>query len=372
MTPRVPFLALAPGPDAPAVREAIDRVLARGWFILGPELAAFEEEFARASGAAHAVGVANGTDALALILRALGIGAGDEVITTAISAAFTGLAIQMAGATPVFVDVDDERATIDPEAIEEAVTPRTAALMPVHLYGQPADMTRIEAIASRRGLALIEDACQAHLATCGGRPVGTFGVAGAFSFYPTKNLGAAGDAGAIVTNDGALAERLRRLRNGGQSDRYHHPEPGVNSRLDEIQAAVLRARLPFLAEWTARRRALGAAYRAALAGTSVRVPRELDAGHVYHLFPVRTPRRDAFMRHLDQQGIGSIVHYPIPLPKQGAFRTATGATPNADRITAEVCSLPLHPALTDADQAAVVDAVRLWHPEAPTSQTASS
>src|SRR4029077_6057941 len=222
----------------------------------GPEVEAFESEFAQAMGAAHAVGVGNGTDALALILRALGIGAGDEVITTPLSAAYTALAITMSGATPIFADIDPIRFTIDPERIAAAIGPRTRALLPVHLYGQAADMTAIERLASAHNLAIVEDCCQAHSATAAGRPVGTLGAAGAFSFYPTKNLGALGDGGAVVTNDRALADRLRRLRNGGQSAHYRHDEFGVNSRLDDIQAAVLRARLTFLPRWTARRRAL--------------------------------------------------------------------------------------------------------------------
>jgi len=216
---RIPFMSLVPGEDAADVRLAIDRVVARGWFVLGPEVGAFEQEFADASGAAHAVGVGTGTDAIALILRALGIGAGDEVITSPLSAAYSALAIMMAGARPVFADVDARRATIDPACIEGRIGPRTRAIMPVHLYGQPADMAAIERIASRHQLAIVEDCCQAHLATADGRPVGTIGAAGAFSFYPTKNLGALGDGGAIVTNDAALCERLKRLRNGGQTDR---------------------------------------------------------------------------------------------------------------------------------------------------------
>ena len=226
--PRIPFMSLVPKDDAADVRAAIDRVIARGWFVLGPEVEAFEQQFAAASGAAYAVGVGTGTDAIALILRALGIGAGDEVITTPLSAAYSALAIMMAGARPVFTDIDPVRMTIDPRQIEAAIGPKTRAILPVHLYGQPADMAAIEAIAAKHHLAIVEDCCQAHLATSGGRPVGTIGAAGAFSFYPTKNLGALGDGGAIVTSDRTLADRLKRLRNGGQTDRYHHVEPGIN------------------------------------------------------------------------------------------------------------------------------------------------
>jgi len=248
--PRIPFLSLAPSsPGAAAggagngeqdVRDAIDRVISRGWFVLGPEVDAFESEFASAMGASHAVGVGSGTDAIALILRALNIGPGDEVITSPLSAAFTALAVMMAGARPVFADVDPSRLTIDPEEAARAITPLTRAILPVHLYGQPADMSAIERLAARHNLAVVEDCCQAHLATAGGRPVGSIGIAGAFSFYPTKNLGAMGDGGAVVTNDRPLADRIRRLRNGGQRDRYRHDEFGVNSRLDEMQAASPR------------------------------------------------------------------------------------------------------------------------------------
>src|SRR5437773_2352339 len=312
-------MKLTPGEDAPALRAAIDRVVARGWFILGPEVEAFENEFAAAMGGARAVGVGTGTDALALILRAIGIGEGDEVITTPLSAAYSALAIMMAGARPVFADIDAERLTIDPDAVERAIGPRTRAIMPVHLYGQPADMAAIERIAARHNLAVVEDCCQAHLATAGGRPVGTIGVAGAFSFYPTKNLGALGDGGAVVTNDRALADRIKRMRNGGQTDRYHHVEPGVNSRLDEMQAAILRARLPFLGPWTKRRRSLAARYRAALSGGLVDAAPELDTGHVYHLFVVlahdRTAREDLQTR-LAAEGIETLIHYPVPIPRQ--------------------------------------------------------
>jgi dTDP-4-amino-4,6-dideoxygalactose transaminase len=290
--------------------------------------------------------VGTGTDAIALALRVLGIGPGDEVITTPLSAAYTALAVMMAGARPVFADIDDERLTIDPRAIEAAITPRTAAILPVHLYGQPADMRAIAAIAERHGLAIVEDCCQAHLATCGGRPVGSFGVAAAYSFYPTKNLGALGDGGAVTVNDATLAERLRRLRNGGQRTRYHHDEFGVNSRLDELQAAILRARLAFLPEWTRTRRALAAAYRVALQGTPVRVPAELDEGHVYHLFVVRSAARAELQDALRARGIDTLIHYPVPIPRQPALVSETPAQcPVADRACGELVSLPLYPSL---------------------------
>ena len=357
MSARVPFNALTPGEDAAAIRAAIDRVIERGWFVLGPEVEAFEAEFAAACGAPHAVGVGTGTDAITLILRALGIGAGDEVITTPLSAAYSAIAVVMAGARPVFADIDPERLTLDPAAIERAITPRTRALLPVHLSGQPADMRQIEAIATRHRLAIVEDAAQAHLATSDGRPVGTIGVAGAISFYPTKNLGALGDGGAVITRDAALAARVKRLRNGGQTSRYHHEEAGANSRLDEMQAAILRARLPYLAGWTARRRAIAAAYRFALEGAAVTVPREFDAGHVYHLFPVLTPRREAFMAHMTARGVETLIHYPVPIGRQPALAAFDPANcPAADRICAEVVSLPMYPGLREADISAVAAA----------------
>jgi len=358
---RVPFGSPAPREDAADVRAAIERVVASGWYVLGPEVSAFETEFADACGAAHAVGVGTGTDAIALILRALGIGPGDEVITTPLSAAYTALAVMMTGARPVFADVDPERLTIDPAAVEAAITSRTRAILPVHLYGQAADMRALQRIAERHNLALVEDACQAHLATSDGRPVGTIGVAGAFSFYPTKNLGALGDGGAIVTGDSGLAARLRRLRNGGQTNRYHHQEPGLNSRLDEMQAAILRARLPYLRAWTTRRRTAAAGYRTALRGGPVHVLQEFDAGHVYHLFVVRTAHRARLQQHLTADGIDTLVHYPVPIPRQPALSAESPADcPVAARACDEVLSLPLHPGLTDQDVAAVAASVRLF------------
>jgi dTDP-4-amino-4,6-dideoxygalactose transaminase len=351
--PRIPFLSLTPGEDATAIRTAIDRVVSRGWFVLGPEVEAFESEFAAAAGAAHAVGVGSGTDAIALVLRALGIGAGDEVTTTPLSAAFSALAILMTGARPVFADIDSSRLTLDPDAVARAIGPRTRAILPVHLYGQAADMTALEALAARHGLALLEDCCQAHLATAGGRPVGTIGAAGAFSFYPTKNLGALGDGGAVVTNDRAIADRVRRLRNGGQADHYRHVEPGVNSRLDEMQAAILRARLPFLPRWTGRRRALAARYRERLAGAAVRPAPEIDAGHVYHLFVVLADdraARDDLRARLAADGIETLVHYPVPIPQQPAFAAIHPADcPTASLVCDAIVSLPLHPAMGEAD-----------------------
>jgi dTDP-4-amino-4,6-dideoxygalactose transaminase len=344
---RIPFLDLRLREDAADVRNAIARVIERGWFVLGPELDQFEREFATVCGTAYTAGVGTGTDAIALALRALGIGPGDEVITTPLSAAYSALAILMSGARPVFADIDPDRLTVDPAAVAAAVGPRTAAILPVHLYGQPADMSALTTVARRHNLAIVEDCCQAHLATCDGAAVGTFGAAAAFSFYPTKNLGALGDGGAVATSDAALADRIKRLRNGGQTDRYHHGEPGVNSRLDEIQAAILRARLPFLATWTQGRRDRAAHYRRVLAlARAVRVPAEHDIGHVYHLFTVLARERDRLRDHLATRGIETLVHYPVPIPCQPALASSNPARcPRAEQACGEIMSLPLHPGL---------------------------
>jgi dTDP-4-amino-4,6-dideoxygalactose transaminase len=344
---------------------AIARVLDSGRFVLGPEVEAFERELAETFGAREAVAVGNGTDALHLALRARGVGAGDEVITTSISAAFSALAILHAGARPVFVDVDPRTLNIDPAAAARAVTPRTKALLPVHLYGHPADMDPLLRLARERGLVLVEDACQAHGARYRGRPVGTLaGEAGigALSFYPTKNLGALGDGGAVLVNEPATAALLRRLRNGGQRDRYRHEHEGWNSRLDELQAALLRVGLAHLPAWTARRRALAALYHDALRGTGIEpLAEQAYAQAVWHLFVVRHPRRDALSEALGKRGIGTLVHYPIPLHLQPAFASLGGKRgdlPVVEKASDEILSLPLYPELDDAAAGRVVDAVR--------------
>jgi dTDP-4-amino-4,6-dideoxygalactose transaminase len=354
----IPFLKLAPGEDSDAVAMAMRRVVERGWFILGPELEAFEREFAGATGSAHAVGVGSGTDALAIALRALDIGPNAEVITSPLSAAYTALAILAVGATPVFADIDPDRLTLDPRAVAAVITPRTAAIMPVHLYGQATEMPALMKIASRHGLAVVEDCCQAHLATCGGRPVGSFGAVAAYSFYPTKNLGALGDGGALTSGDATLAARARRIRNGGQSDRYRHDEFGVNSRLDEIQAAILRTRLQWLPAWTERRRTLARQYRSALSDSAaVTVPPEKDAGHVYHLFPVLSMERETVREHLRQAGIETLIHYPIPIHKQKAIASPADC-PVAERVCNQVFSLPLYPALENGAVQQIASALR--------------
>jgi dTDP-4-amino-4,6-dideoxygalactose transaminase len=342
---------------------AMERVLRRGWFVLGAEGEAFEAEWAAYCGTAHAVGVGNGTDAIQLVLRAAGIGPGDEVIVPALTAAFTALAVSMAGATPVFADVDARRHTLDPAALEAAITPRTAAVIAVHLYGCPADMAAILPIARRHGLLVIEDAAQAHGARVGGVRAGGLGDVAAFSFYPSKNLGAYGDGGAVVTGNEALAHRARALRHGGQQRTYEHVALGTNSRLDEIQAAILRAKLPHLDAWNERRRALAACYDAGLAGQRDLALPAAPGGveHVYHLYVVRSPRRDSLRAFLAEHGIAAAIHYPCPVHLQPAYEALgyrVGACPNAEAAAREVLSLPLFPQLSDGEAARVVDAVR--------------
>ena len=342
---------------------ALARVLDSGWFILGPEGEAFERELAAAFGTGDAVGVASGTEAIQLALSAVGVGAGDEVVTSPLTAAFTGLAVLAAGARPVFADLDPATLNVSPEAVARAITPRTKALLPVHLHGHPADLDPLLQIARERGIPLVEDACQAAGARYKGRVVGALSGVGALSFYPTKNLGALGDGGAVLVNDPALAARLRRARNGGQTDRYHHAEPGINSRLDEMQAAVLRVGLRHLEAGNARRRELAALYRRELAeADGIVLPGEQAyARSNHHLFVVRHPRRDALMAALRERGIATLIHYPVPLHLQGAFAALGGRRgdfPVAEKAAGEVLSLPLYPEMTDAQALSVAAAVR--------------
>lgn len=344
---------------------AIERVLRRGWFVLGEEVEAFEIEWAAYCGAAHAVGVGNGTDAIEIVLRAAGIGRGDEVIVPALTAAFTALAVSAAGATPVFADVDPARYTLDPAAFEAAITPRTQAVLPVHLYGCPADMTAIGDIARRYHLLVIEDAAQAHGATYGGRRAGTLGDVAIFSFYPSKNLGAYGDGGAIVSNDASLAAKARLLRHGGQRVTYEHELAGVNSRLDEIQAAILRAKLPHLEAWNARRQALAARYGTALAGSGdlVLPSTPPDTTHVFHLYAVRSKAREALRDYLAGAGVGTGTHYPKAVPLQPAFAgqsPAPGTWPHAEAIAGDILSLPMFPQLEDGEVRQIANLMRIF------------
>lgn len=365
---RIPFLDA--GRSYLELREEIDaaiqRVLRSGWYIMGEELEAFEAEFAEYCGAKHCVGVGNGLDALHLALRAYGIGAGDEVIVPAHTFIATWLAVTCAGAKPVPVETGDDAAyTISPERIAAAITPRTRAIIPVHLYGRPADMDPIKQIACRHGLKVIEDAAQAHGARYQGHRAGSLGDAAAFSFYPAKNLGAFGDGGAVTTDDSALAAKLRALRNYGSSTKYVHGLFGLNSRLDPLQAAILRVKLRHLDEWNARRLSLVECYRRRLAGSGVVLPAE-TAGFesVYHLFVVRTAERDALQAGLKEAGIETLIHYPIPPHMQGVFSGfVTTALPLAERLAAEVLSLPMGPHLSLDDVATIAGHIkRLMRP----------
>ena len=340
------------------VRNAIERVLASNWFVLGGELDAFEQAFADYCGVGACVGVANGTDAIELALRACGVGPGDEVIVPAFTANFTALAVSAAGATPVLVDVCTDTATLDPSGIEPAVTSATKAVVPVHLYGQPADMGPICETARRHNLWVIEDVAQAHGARYRGRRVGSLGDVGAFSFYPTKNLGAYGDGGAVTTNDPELAARVRVLRHGGIAEGYMSVVKGRNSRLDEMQAAILSAKLPHLDAWSERRRAIAHSYSEAVGSAAgLQTPlQQAGSDHVYHLYVVCSERRDGLAAHLQARGIGTKVHYPHALHELEAYpewHALSGQFPNAERLARTVLSMPMFPELTAAEVAAV-------------------
>jgi dTDP-4-amino-4,6-dideoxygalactose transaminase len=362
----------------PEIDAAVARVLAGGWYILGPEVTAFEEEFAAYLGAAHAVGVANGTDALMLALRACGVGAGDEVITVSHTAVATVAAIELCGATPVLIDIDPATYTLDPAGLAAAITSRTRAIVPVHLYGRPVDMDAILAVVRDHGLLVIEDCAQAHGATYGGRKVGTLGDAAAFSFYPTKNLGALGDGGAVVTNRPEVAERLRLLRQYGWRERYVSDVPGWNSRLDELQAAILRVRLRHLDEENAARRRLAGWYDEALVVMVDHRPQTTDHEeathfkHAYHLYVIDVGRpssvvrrlsisRDALRDHLAAHGIGTGIHYPVPVHLQPGYAhlgLGPGSLPHTEAAAASVLSLPLYPDMPETAVARVVEAIR--------------
>jgi len=338
---------------------AAQRVLASGWYILGAEVEAFEREFAAYCEVEHCVGVGNGLEALHLILRAYGIGPGDEVIVPANTYIATWLAVSYAGAKPVPVEPDARTYNVDPALIEAAITPATKAILPVHLYGQPAEMDPINAVAARYGLKVIEDAAQAHGARYRGRRVGGLGDAAGFSFYPGKNLGALGDGGAVVTKDAELAERVRVLRNYGSRVKYHNEVKGFNSRLDELQAALLRVKLPVLDEWNQRRRDAAARYLDGLAGSELGLPFAPEwAEPVWHLFVVRHPQRDELQRRLQQAGIGTMIHYPVPPHLQPAYAEwgyGAGAFPITEAIHREVLSLPMGPQLTVAQELRVIE-----------------
>lgn len=345
----------------PQLDAAVARVLEGGWYILGRELAAFEQEFAAYIGVKHCIGVANGLDALHLSLRAAGIGPGDEVIVPSNTYIATWLAVSQTGATPVPVEPDERTYNLDPERVEAAITARTKAVCPVHLYGQPADMDAINDVARRHGLFVLEDAAQAQGARDKGRRVGSLGHAAGWSFYPGKNLGAFGDAGAITTNDDDLADKLRTLRNYGSRQKYVNEVQGYNSRLDDLQAAVLRVKLRALDEWNERRREHAAFYLQALQETSLVLPFvRPDTEPVWHLFVVRSPERDALRAALEARGVQTLIHYPIPPHLQSAYQDLglrRGALPISERLHDEVLSLPMGPHLSTAQAARVAEVV---------------
>jgi dTDP-4-amino-4,6-dideoxygalactose transaminase len=346
----VPFLDLRRQTEAlrPELERAVGRVLDGGRFVGGPLVEEFERAWAEYCGASHAVGCASGTDALALALRGVGIEPGDEVVTAANTCVPTVAAIEQAGAVPVLVDADPGTLTLDPTRLEAALTPRTRAIVPVHLYGRCAEMEPILRIGRERGLKVVEDAAQAHGSEYRGRRAGSLADAAAFSFYPTKNLGALGDAGAVVTDDADAAARVRRLREYGEEERYRSLEPGVNSRLDPLQAAVLLCKLPRLDDWNERRRELARRYR----GAGLDGPEGGD-----HLFVVRVPRRDAFRERLAAVGVETLVHYPRAIHEHPAYaRLARPGLETSERLAREVVSLPLYPELTDEEAEAVIAA----------------
>ena len=363
---QVPFVDLAAQyrPIEAEIKQAIDNVLQRGDYILGKDVDLFEQEYARYCEAEHCVGLDNGMSALEFALKALGVGPGDEVIAPANTFIATVLCISASGATPILVDVDPDTSTIDVKAIENALTPRTRAIMPVHLYGQPADMDPIMEIARQRDLFVVEDACQAHGARYKGKRVGALGHASAFSFYPGKNLGAYGDAGALVTNDKRLADKVRMLRNYGQREKYNHVEVGYNRRLDTMQAAILRVKLPHLDDWNAARRACAAHYNLLLRESAVGLPKAADyAEHVWHLYVVRAQdqaQRDALRDHLSACGVSVGLHYPTPIHLQPAYQDLgyhRGDFPISEHLALTGLSLPMFAELSDTMQTYVAEQV---------------
>ncbi|MHB8520296.1 MAG: DegT/DnrJ/EryC1/StrS family aminotransferase [Limisphaerales bacterium] len=364
MNQPVPYLDLTA--QMRPIRQEIDAAIARSLdhatFCLGPDVAQFEKDFAQFCGTQQAVGLNSGTSALHVAMRLLDVGPGDEVITTPFTFVATSWAISYVGARPVYVDIDDATFNLNPELVEEAITPRTKVVMPVHLYGHPCDLDPLLEICRRRNLKLVEDAAQAHGARYRGKKVGAFGAAAAFSFYPGKNLGACGEGGALVMDDAALAERARALRNHGSTARYYHDEIGFNYRMEGIQGAVLGVKLKHLARWTAERRRVANRYHELLADTPLQLPREAGyAESVYHVYVVRHPRRDELRQHLEQNEIGYGLHYPLPLHLQKCYAHLgykSGDFPVAEKAARECLSLPIYPELTDAQIQRVVKVVK--------------
>jgi dTDP-4-amino-4,6-dideoxygalactose transaminase len=350
----VPFVNLREQYDAlqPKIDAAIASVIRRSAFINGPEVEEFERWFASFTGVRHAIGVSSGTRALELVLRGLHTGSGDEVITSAHTFIATAAAITAAGARPVLVDVDEATGNLDPGRLDQAITPRTKAVIPVHLYGRPARMREILDVSQRKGIAVVEDAAQAHGAKYRGARAGSLATAGCFSFYPTQNLGAFGDAGMVTTSDDDLAARIGLLRDHGRISKYEHDIVGYTARLDNLQAAILRVQADMLDEWNARRRQVAAWYRQALPASLVCPTDDPQDESVYHLFVVRVPKRDEFRAHLEASGIATAIHYPVPIHLQPAYRElgySVGDFPVTERLTREIVSLPMHPFLRQAD-----------------------
>lgn len=358
---KIPFVNLDRQYDALRVEiaAAIDQVLDSKAFILGPHVEKFEREFATFQNTKHAIGCSSGTSAISLVLEALGIGHGDEVVTVGHTFAASASAIRHVGASPVFVDIEPDAYTMDVGSLESAITARTKAIMPVHIYGTPCNMLAINEIAERRGIAVLEDAAQAHGATIRDRKIGGFGNAATFSFYPGKNLGAYGDAGAVVTNDDALADRVRKLRDHGRLSKYVHDVVGYNHRIDGIQGAILSVKLRYLAAWNERRRIVASRYDAALCARGFKtIKRPPGSGCVYHLYVVEVSNRDAVQNALAERGIATGVHYPVPLNRQPAFAPwAAGVSlPVTERIVPRILSLPICAEITDEEQDQVIAA----------------
>jgi dTDP-4-amino-4,6-dideoxygalactose transaminase len=363
---KIPLMDLRPQTAALKAQllEGFSSILDLNAYCLGPEVETFERDFAAYCGAAHGVGVNSGTSALHLALLALGVGPGDEVVTTPFTFVATAWAISYTGAKPVFADIQPDTFLLDPKAVEKAITPRTKAIIPVHLYGQPADMDAFQDLARRKGLPILEDSAQAHGATYKGRRTGSLGTLAAFSFYPSKNLGACGEGGMVVTQDAGLAAKIRALRDHGSTKRYYHDTVGFNYRMEGLQGFVLRTKLPHLDGWNARRQALAKLYNEMLAGCAVTLPRLApDRTHVYHLYSIRHPRRDALAEYLKAQGIGSAMHYPVPVHLQRAYGQLgykPGSMPHAEKAAQECLSLPVYPELADEQAKSVALAVRQW------------
>jgi dTDP-4-amino-4,6-dideoxygalactose transaminase len=365
---KIPFLDLQAenGRLIPSIREAMDRVMGQGAFILGPEVTQFESEIAEYLGVSHAVGVSSGTDALLVALMELGIGDGDEVVTTPFSFFATAGCIARLGAKPVFVDIEPNTFNIDCTLVDNAITERTRAILPVHLFGQPCDMKTLKDIALRRGVPIVEDAAQAVGARVNEGPIGALGVFGCFSFFPSKNLGGFGDGGLVTTQDGARAERIRILRAHGSNPKYFHKVIGGNFRLDALQAAVLRVKLPHLEHWTQARRANAARYNtlfreAGLTPGPIRTPEVIEKGHVYNQYVIRVEKRDDLQKHLHSQGIETAIYYPLPLHVQECFSYLDykhGSLPKAEQASSEVLALPVYPELGTDRQERIVSAIK--------------